>query len=129
VVARRRTAPLRSSADLRAAIEQSLPAAVRWRADRDAARIFQALRIAANDELTAIGETLPQAVAALRPGGRLVVISFHSLEDRLVKHFLRNEQRAGRLRILTKKPILPSAAETDANPRAASAKLRAAEKV
>jgi 16S rRNA (cytosine1402-N4)-methyltransferase len=128
VVARRRTAPLRRSAELRAAIEQSLPAGQRWRADRDAARIFQALRIATNDELSAVGEALPQAVAALRPGGRLVVISFHSLEDRMVKHFLRDEHAAGRVRILTKKPLQPSAAEIAANPRAASAKLRAAER-
>jgi 16S rRNA (cytosine1402-N4)-methyltransferase len=128
VVARRRTAPLRSTADLLAAIEQSLPAAVRWRANRDAARIFQALRIAANDELTAVADALPQAVAALAPGGRLVVISFHSLEDRLVKHFLRDEKGKGALHILTKKPVLPSPTEIANNPRAASAKLRAAEK-
>ena len=129
VVARRRSAPLRRTGELLAAIEQSLPAAVRWRASRDAARIFQALRIATNDELGAVAEALPQAVAALAPGGRLVVISFHSLEDRLVKHFIREHARAGQLRILTKKPISPTAEEIAANPRAASAKLRAAEKL
>lgn len=128
VVARRRSAPLRRTGELLAAIEQSLPAAVRWRATRDAARIFQALRIATNEELGAVAEALPQARAALAPGGRLVVISFHSLEDRLVKTFIRTEARAGHLRILTKKPIRPSAAEIAVNPRAASAKLRAAEK-
>jgi len=129
VVARRRTAPLTTTGDLLAAIEQSLPAAVRWRAGRDAARIFQALRIVANDELAAITAALPQAAAALAPGGRLVVIAFHSLEDRLVKNFFRDEQRAGRLRILTKKPLQAAQAEVAANPRAASAKLRAAERV
>jgi len=129
IVARRRTAPLRSTSELLAAIEQSLPPQIRWRATRDAARVFQALRIAANDELAAVTAALPQALAALAPGGRLVVIAFHSLEDRLVKTFFRERQRAGELRILTRKPLQPSEAEIAANPRAASAKLRAAERV
>ncbi len=129
VVARRRSAPLTSTGDLLAAVEQSLPPAVRWRAGRDAARIFQALRIVANQELEAVATVLPQAAAALASGGRLVVISFHSLEDRLVKNFLRDEQRAGRMRILTKKPLQATETEIAANPRAASAKLRAAERL
>jgi 16S rRNA (cytosine1402-N4)-methyltransferase len=129
VVARRRSAPLRRTSELLAAIEQSLPAAVRWRATRDAARIFQALRIATNEELGAVAAALPRALAALAPGGRLVVISFHSLEDRLVKNFIRDEARAGRLRILTKKPIPSTREEIATNPRAASAKLRAAQRV
>ena len=128
IVARRRTAPLQTTADLLAAIEQSLPPAVRWRAGRDAARIFQALRIATNAELEAVTAALPQAAGMLRSGGRLVVISFHSLEDRIVKNFFRDEQQAGRLRILTRKPVQPGDAELAANPRAASAKLRAAER-
>ncbi|MEO8604505.1 MAG: 16S rRNA (cytosine(1402)-N(4))-methyltransferase RsmH [bacterium] len=128
VVARQRQEPIRTTRQLVAAVEQSLPAATRWRAGRDAARIFQALRIAANDELKAVADVLPQAVDALAPGGRLVVISFHSLEDRLVKHFLRDQRHAGRVRLLNKKPILPSPEEVAANPRAASAKLRAAER-
>jgi 16S rRNA (cytosine1402-N4)-methyltransferase len=129
IVARRRTAPLRTTAELLAAIEQSLPPQVRWRATRDAARVFQALRIAANDELGAITAALPHALAALAPRGRLVVIAFHSLEDRLVKTFFRERQRTGELRILTRKPLQASAAEIAANPRAASAKLRAAERI
>jgi 16S rRNA (cytosine1402-N4)-methyltransferase len=128
IVARRRDAPLVRTGDLVAAIEQSLPAAVRWRAGRDAARVFQALRIEANAELEAVAAALPQALDALAPGGRLVVISFHSGEDRLVKNFLRDHHRAGRLQILTKKPISPSPEESTANPRAASAKLRAAQR-
>lgn len=128
VVARRREAPIATTAQLLAVIEQSLPPHVRWRAARDAARVFQALRIAANDELEAVAEALPQALAALAPGGRLVVIAFHSLEDRLVKNFFKDEQGAGRLRILTKRPVRPSDAEIAVNPRAASAKLRAAER-
>ncbi len=129
LVARRREQPIETTRQLFEVIERALPANTRWRAARHAARVFQALRIAANRELDAVAAVLPQAVAALAPGGRLVVISFHSLEDRLVKHFLRDEKQAGRVRILTKRPILPSEAEVAANPRAGSAKLRAAERV
>jgi 16S rRNA (cytosine1402-N4)-methyltransferase len=129
IVARRREQPLATTGQLLAAIEQSLPANARWRAGRDAARIFQALRIAANDELAQVEAVLPQAVDALAPGGRLAVISFHSLEDRMVKHFLRAQTAAGRLRLLHRKPIMADNAEIAANPRAASAKLRAAERV
>ena len=129
IVARRREQAISTSGQLLAAIEQSLPPATRWRAARDAARIFQALRIAANDELEQVAEVLPQAVAALDPGGRLAVIAFHSLEDRMVKHFLRDQAAAGRLRLLQRKPIVADAEEIAANPRAASAKLRAAEKI
>jgi len=129
IVARRRDQPIDTSGQLLAAIEQSLPPHTRWRAGRDAARIFQALRIAANDELGQVEAVLPQAVEALAPGGRLVVIAFHSLEDRLVKHFLRAEVAAGRLRLLHRKPLMADDTEIAANPRAASAKLRAAERV
>ena len=129
IVARRRVAPLRTSGELLAAIEQSLPPHVRWRAGRDAARVFQALRIAVNGELEAVADALPQALDALAPGGRLVVIAFHSLEDRLTKRFLRDAERAGRVRVLTKRPIQAGDAEIAANPRAASAKLRAAERM
>jgi 16S rRNA (cytosine1402-N4)-methyltransferase len=128
IVARRAEEPIRGTGQLLELIQLSLPPKVRWRAARSAARVFQALRIAVNDELGAIGEALPQALAALVPGGRLAAISFHSLEDRIVKNFLREEQRAGHLRTLTKKPITPSEAEIEVNPRAASAKLRAGEK-
>ncbi len=129
IVARRRQTPIRTTHQLLAAIEQSLPPGARWRVARDAARVFQALRIAANRELDALQAALPQATAALAPGGRLVVIAFHSLEDRLVKHYLRHEVAQGRLRLLTKKPVTPQAAEIAANSRAASAKLRAAERL
>ncbi len=128
LVARRREQPIATTRQLFDVIERALPANTRWRAARHAARVFQALRIAANRELDAVAAVLPQAVAALAPGGRVVVISFHSLEDRLVKHFLRDEKQAGRVRILTKRPILPNETEIAANPRAASAKLRAAER-
>jgi len=106
-----------------------------------ATRTFQALRIAVNDELSALAKALPQAVELLAPGGRLAVISYHSLEDRLVKQFFRRESRdcicppevpvctcghRATLGIVTKKPIRPSAEEVERNPRSRSAKLRIA---
>jgi len=109
-----------------------------------ATRTFQALRIAVNDELGALESVLPQAVGLLHPGGRLAVITFHSLEDRIVKHFFRTESRdcicppdqpvcscghRATLRIITTKPIEPLADEVAANPRARSGKLRAVERL
>lgn len=91
-----------------------------------ATKIFQALRIAVNDELRVLRETLPQVLEVLAPGGRLAIISFHSLEDRIVKRFLQTQ--AGKIKIINKKPITPSAEELKSNPRSRSAKLRLAEK-
>jgi 16S rRNA (cytosine1402-N4)-methyltransferase len=91
-----------------------------------ARRTFQALRIAVNRELEELAASLPQAVELLAPGGRVVVISYHSLEDRIVKRAFREDDR---LAILTKKPMQPTPEEIRANPRARSAKLRAAERV
>lgn len=93
-----------------------------------ATKVFQALRIAVNDELNNLKEGLLQAEKLLRPSGRLVIISFHGLEDRIVKNFFKEKSRAGRLEIMTKKPIRPTEKEMDFNPRSRSAKLRAAEK-
>lgn len=93
-------------------------------------RVFQALRIKVNEELLVLEEVLPKAVALLKPGGRLAVISFHSLEDRIVKHAFRDfvvEEKG--VNILTKKPVVASREETKSNPRARSAKLRVLEKV
>lgn len=104
---------------------------VRRRGKRDrthpATRVFQALRIAVNDELSALEEALPQARELLESGGRLVVISFHSLEDRIVKNFMRMNT-SGNIQIITNKPVRPSKEEIGRNPRARSGKLRAAEK-
>jgi 16S rRNA (cytosine1402-N4)-methyltransferase len=109
-----------------------------------ATKVFQALRIEVNDELNNLKSTLPQALAALGKGGRLVVISFHSLEDRIVKEFFKREAKEclcppqlpvcicghkAQLKILTKKVIIPSLAEIKSNPRSRSAKLRAAQKI
>jgi 16S rRNA (cytosine1402-N4)-methyltransferase len=91
-----------------------------------ARRTFQALRIAVNRELEELTASLPRAVSALAPGGRVVVISYHSLEDRIVKRFFLEEPS---LDVLTKKPLRPSAAEGARNPRSRSARLRAAERV
>jgi 16S rRNA (cytosine1402-N4)-methyltransferase len=94
-----------------------------------ATKIFQALRIAVNDELNNLKQALPQAVDSLRKTGRLVVISFQGLEDRIVKEFFKNQASKGQLRVLTKKPICPAISEIIKNPRSRSAKLRAAEKL
>ncbi|MEK7607122.1 MAG: 16S rRNA (cytosine(1402)-N(4))-methyltransferase RsmH [Patescibacteria group bacterium] len=93
-----------------------------------ATRVFQALRIAVNEELANIQETLPEAIEVLAPGGRLAVITFHSLEDRIVKHFFKGEDKKS-LKILTKRPIPASEQEIAENPRARSAKLRVVEKL
>ncbi|MBK5273160.1 MAG: 16S rRNA (cytosine(1402)-N(4))-methyltransferase RsmH, partial [Bacteroidia bacterium] len=106
------------------------------------ARVFQALRIEVNDEIGALKEMLQQIPSLLKPGGRIAIISFHSLEDRLVKKFFRlgtfeepeqnpfiNNESVNELKIITKKPIIPSEEEVKRNPRSGSAKLRIAEKI
>lgn len=92
-----------------------------------ATKVFQALRIAVNDEINSLKAVLPQAVDILKKDGRLVVISFHELEDRIVKQFLTEQEKS--LQILTKKPIMPSIKERRQNPRSRSAKLRGAQKI
>lgn len=90
-----------------------------------ATRTFQALRIAVNDELNNLQKTLPQSLQVLEKGGRVVVISFHSLEDRIVKNYFREISKKGLVKILTKKPVRPTEEEIIKNPRSRSAKLRA----
>ena len=94
-----------------------------------ATRTFQALRIAVNNELQTIEEGLEQAIKILEPNGRIVVISFHSLEDRIIKNIFREKAKIGELNIITKKPITPCSEEIKNNSRSRSAKLRAAEKI
>lgn len=92
-----------------------------------ATRTFQGLRIAVNNELEEIGMGLQQAMELMGPGGRLVAISYHSLEDRVIKHFIKDRAGEGQMKILTKKPILPEMAEQRENPSSRSAKLRVGE--
>ncbi|MCS7240916.1 MAG: 16S rRNA (cytosine(1402)-N(4))-methyltransferase RsmH [Candidatus Bipolaricaulota bacterium] len=120
-----RNRPIRTTTELARVVARSYPPGS-YRI-HPATRTFQALRIAVNDELSALREALPQAVELLAPGGVLCVISFHSLEDRIVKHFLREQARAGRVFLYTKKPVRPSKEEVARNPRARSARLRAAQ--
>jgi 16S rRNA (cytosine1402-N4)-methyltransferase len=143
IVRRRKSAPFERTGELVETIRGAIPTPARFGDGHPARRVFQALRIAVNDELGSLETALPAALDTLRPGGRLAVISFHSLEDRIVKRFLRREERGctcppelpvcvcGReptLRALNRKPIRPSRDETAANPRAGSARLRAAVK-
>ncbi|MBD1937164.1 16S rRNA (cytosine(1402)-N(4))-methyltransferase RsmH [Microcoleus sp. FACHB-68] len=117
--------PFHTTTELADAISRSVPPKYRHGRIHPATRVFQALRIVVNQELTSLETFINLAPNWLKPGGRLGVISFHSLEDRIVKHRLRDSPL---LRVLTKKPILPQAEELGTNPRSRSAKLRLAEK-
>jgi 16S rRNA (cytosine1402-N4)-methyltransferase len=149
LVERRAQEPIRTTAQLAAIVERSVPRSAWPKEIHVATRTFQALRIAVNDELEQLKDGLQEAVARLRTGGRIVVISYHSLEDRIVKQtfarlagraasapgsspaaFLPNaEAPAPSLNLLTRKPVAPTAAEVARNPRARSARLRAARRV
>jgi len=124
-----RSRPLRTTVDLVMAVERATPSWYHRGRIHFATKTFQALRIAVNNELGNLEKALPQALDIMGNGGRLVVIAFHSLEDRIVKNFLREKAREGVVKILTKKPVRPSKAEVAENPRARSARLRAALKV
>jgi 16S rRNA (cytosine1402-N4)-methyltransferase len=118
--------PFQSTTDLAAAIARCVPKKYRYGRIHPATRTFQALRIAVNAELDVLETFLARAPDWLIPGGRLVIISFHSLEDRLIKHAFRQDQR---LRVITKKPLVATAAEIQDNVRSRSAKLRIAERL
>jgi 16S rRNA (cytosine1402-N4)-methyltransferase len=143
IVRRRKQHPFERTGELVETIKTAIPTPARFGEGHPARRVFQALRIAVNDELDALESALPAALDTLRPGGRIAVISFHSLEDRIVKRFFRREEhgctcppefpvcvcgREPSLRVLTKKAIRPTADEVAINPRAGSARLRAAQK-
>lgn len=143
IINRRKIAPIESTMELVGMIQTSVPASYR-REKHPARKTFQALRIEVNGELDALLEVLPQAVARLHPRGRLCVITFHSLEDRIVKKFMQEKARdcicppglpicicnhPAELEILSRKPITASAEECEANTRSRSAKLRAARKI
>ncbi|MDZ7361189.1 MAG: 16S rRNA (cytosine(1402)-N(4))-methyltransferase RsmH [candidate division KSB1 bacterium] len=140
IVKQRLQRSLQRTGDLRQVVEKVVKGPHRI---KSLARIFQALRIAVNDELEALNEFLPAALAALRPGGRLAVISYHSLEDRIVKQFFKRQEKGctcpaefpacvcgkqAQVRILTSKPVTPGPQEIAVNSRARSARLRVAEK-
>ncbi|MGI8480210.1 MAG: 16S rRNA (cytosine(1402)-N(4))-methyltransferase RsmH [Gaiellaceae bacterium] len=144
IVRRRAESAIDRTGQLVDAVRASIPAPARFGEGHPAKRVFQALRIEVNHELDSLEAGLPAAFEMLRPGGRLAIISFHSLEDRIAKHFLRDLARGctcppelpicvcghePELRILTPRPIRPSPRELDENPRAASARLRVAVKV
>jgi 16S rRNA (cytosine1402-N4)-methyltransferase len=121
--------PLKTTVDLVMAVERATPNWYHRGRIHFATKTFQALRIAVNSELENLDKALPQALDIMESGGRLVVIAFHSLEDRIVKNFMRNKAKEGALKILTKKPVRPSREEVAENPRSRSARLRAAVKV
>ncbi len=123
---RRKSKPIETSKQLAEVVWRAVPPSVRYKRLHPATRTFQALRIAVNRELENLKRFLETAPDCLATGGRLVVISFHSLEDRLVKQAFKADKR---LKVLTKKPIVPSAEEVRRNPRSRSAKLRVAEKI
>jgi 16S rRNA (cytosine1402-N4)-methyltransferase len=124
IVDTRRAAPIKTAADLARIVRESVPRCRDERID-PATRTFQALRIAVNDELKWLEVALRRLPDRLRPGARLAVISFHSLEDRLVKAAFREDAR---LDVCTRRPVRPSDRELGANPRSSSAKLRVAER-
>jgi 16S rRNA (cytosine1402-N4)-methyltransferase len=144
IVRRRKSQRFERTSDLVETIKAAIPAPARFGDGHPAKRVFQALRIAVNDELGSLEAALPAAFSMLRPGGRLAVISFHSLEDRLTKRFMRDLERGcdcppdfpvcvcgkePQLRSLSRKALRPGAPETAANPRASSARLRVGVKV
>jgi 16S rRNA (cytosine1402-N4)-methyltransferase len=143
IVRRRKEQPFERTGELVDTIKAAIPAPARFGEGHPARRVFQALRIAVNDELAALEAALPSALETLNPGGRMAVISFHSLEDRIVKRFFRREEHGctcppdfpvcvcgqePTLRALNRRAIRPTADEVAANPRAGSARLRAAQK-
>jgi 16S rRNA (cytosine1402-N4)-methyltransferase len=129
IVKARKVKPIKTTLQLVEVIKKAVPSFYRHRKIHFATKTFQALRIAVNNELENLKVALPQTIEVLEKEGRLVVISFHSLEDRIVKNFLKEKEREGKIKILTKKPIRPSKEEVKQNPRSRSAKLRAALKI
>ncbi len=144
IVRRRESGPIERTGQLVDVVRASIPTPARFGEGHPAKRVFQALRIEVNHELESLEAGLPAAFEMLRPGGRLAIISFHSLEDRISKRFLRDLARGctcppelpicvcghePEVRVLTSRPVRPAARELDANPRAASARLRVGVKV
>ena len=144
IVRERKRQPIKTTLDLSNVVVKTIPFFSQPRKIHPATRTFQALRIAVNNEFSNLKSVLPDAIDILAPRGRIAVISFHSLEDRIVKNFLRQQSSScvcpphlpkcacgqiRKLKVLTKKPIVPTAEETRMNPRSRSARLRGAEKL
>lgn len=144
IVDRRKLRPFRNTVDLAGVVRSAIPAPARRRGPHPARKTFQALRIEVNREMDAIEQSLPAAISGIAAGGRIAAISYHSLEDRIVKRIFVREAhgcrcpsdlpvcvcgRKAKLRVLTKKPVRASPEEVQANPRARSAKLRVAQKL
>ena len=144
IIKQRQISPVQTTAQLSEIVRISLPASVRFKANDSIRRVFQAIRIEVNRELDNLKAVLPKALKLLKPGGRLGIISFHSLEDRIVKEFFNREakdcvcppefptcvcDKTSTLKILTRKPITARESEVAVNPRSKSAKLRVAEKI
>lgn len=129
IVAAREKAPINTTTDLVNIITNAVPVFYRRGRINPATKTFQALRIVVNDELGNLQTVLQKGFEKLVPDGRFAVISFHSLEDRIVKNFFKDMDRVGQGQIITKKPIIPSAEEIRENPRSRSAKLRVIKKI
>jgi len=144
IVRERKKEPIETTLGLANVVTKTIPFSPRPRKIHPATRTFQALRIAVNDEFSNLASVLPDAIHTLAPRGRIAVISFHSLEDRIVKNFFRQQSKScvcppqlpkcacgqiRKLKVLTKKPIVPTAEEIRMNPRSRSARLRGAEKL
>lgn len=129
IVSAREVQPITRTGELVEIIESAVPAWYRHRKIHCATKAFQALRVAANDEMGALTEGLEKGFELLAPGGRMAVITFHSIEDRFVKNFFKQKASEGKGVLLTKKPIAPTREEVESNRRARSAKLRGLQKV
>jgi 16S rRNA (cytosine1402-N4)-methyltransferase len=144
IVEARKNGPIKTTTELASIIKTAIPLPIRFKAPDHIRRVFQAIRIEVNSELENLKQVLPKILSALNPKGRLVVISFHSLEDRIVKEFFVSEakdcvcppefptcvcNKASSVRILTRKPVMATDEEINTNPRSKPAKLRAIEKI
>jgi len=128
IVDNRKKQKIETTLQLAEVVKSAIPRRFHFGKIHPATRTFQALRMVVNQELENINKVLPQTIEVLKKKGRVVIISFHSLEDRIVKNFFRDSERKGLLKVLTKKPIIVTEEELQENPRARSAKLRAAVK-
>jgi 16S rRNA (cytosine1402-N4)-methyltransferase len=129
IVHEREREPIETTQTLRKIVHRAIPRRFHSRRIDPATKTFQALRIRVNDELENLRKILKTGWTLLKKGGRMCIISFHSLEDRMVKETFRRLEKEGKMRILTKKPVTPSEEEKKKNPRSRSAKLRCAERV